>query len=97
MKTYTYEYKVLPYDVIVTLKAKGPNSSGIVKYEGKDRNLVIFLLSRATGAFGHIFFPENTTPIDLHYALHSTFKGKIETLGHDVGTYDPEIPEGAVT
>lgn len=95
-----YRYKIIPSNVIVTIKAEGPNSSGKITYEGESFNkkLVIFRLSGASGAFGHSFYPLSSTPIDLDFALKQTFgKEDIEVLGEVITSYDPEIPEGSVT
>lgn len=96
----TYKYRIISSNVIVTLKAEGPNSSGEINYEGESFNkkLVIFRLSGASGAFGHSFYPLSSTPIDLDFVLKQTFgKEDIEVLGEVIISYDPEIPEGALT
>lgn len=93
----TYKYRIKNLDVVVTLKAKGPNSSGKIDYEGKYSDLAKIMLDGESGAFGHIFFPDSSTPIDLDYVLKSKFKDNVEVLGKEVESYDPEIPEGAVT
>jgi hypothetical protein len=55
------------------------------------------MLNNAYGAFGHLFNPEASTPTDLDYALFSTFgESNVERLG-PTPSYDPGIPEGAVT
>jgi len=95
-----YKYKIIPIDVIVTLKAEGPNSSGKITYEGErlNRQIVVLRLSDTTGAFGHIFYPLSSTPIDLDFALRQTFGNEnIEELGEIIESYDPDIPEGAMT
>lgn len=96
MKTYKYLIKHL--DVTVTLQAKGPNSSGKIIYEGENREFVMLKLSSTYGAFGHGFNAKGDTPIDLDCALISTFgNDNIEVLGEIIESYDPEIPEGAMT
>lgn len=96
----TYKYKIVPANVIVTLKAKGPNYDGPLEYEGKDFDvkLVKLQLSRGIGAFGHTFSANSSDPIDLDFVLKQTFgQENIEVLGEEVTSYDPGIPEGAVT
>jgi hypothetical protein len=59
-----------------------------------------FLLQNAYGAFGHSFDTEFTTPIDLHYAVMSNladFNPQVVEGAELVESYDPGIPEGAVT
>ena len=96
----TYKYRIIPSNVIVTLKAKGPNSDGYLKYEGRDfdKKLVMFQLNGQSGAFGHTFSSLSSNPIDLDFVLKKTFgKDNIEVLGEVVTSYNPGIPEGAVT
>lgn len=95
-----YKYRIKPRNVIITLKAEGPNSDGVLEYEGKSFNkkLVVFQLEGKSDAFGHSFSSKSATPIDLDFALKQTFgKDKVEVLGEKITSYDPEIPEGAVT
>lgn len=93
-----YKYLIKPYNVTVTMESEGPNESGLVKYEGAFKKIAMLDLSTARGAFGHYFGVTDSTPIDLDYALNSTFGRKnIEVLGEEIKSYDPELPEGAIT
>jgi len=93
-----YQYRIKPMDVIVTMDAESPNHSAKIKYEGQYRKFAMLRLSGASGAFGHIFGVTSSTPIDLDYALKYTFGAdNVETLGEEIESYDPGIPEGAMT
>lgn len=55
-------------------------------------------LETAFGAFGHRISPSSVNAIDLHAALNqSPFTVTILEGEELVKTYDPEIPEGAMT
>jgi len=95
-----YKYRIISSNITITLRAKGPNSSGKITYGGDSfsKKLVILKLSGTSGAFGHSFYPLSSTPIDLDFVLKQTFgKEDIEVLGEVITSYDPEIPEGAMT
>jgi hypothetical protein len=96
VKNYEYLIKE-PFNVRVFLRAEDPNSWGDVQYTGKWAEVVKAKLRSSTGAFGHIFDPDNTSPIDLDYALKTSFPGRIEVKGELIKSYDPGIPKGAAT
>ena len=82
----------------VSLDSSSGNARSQINYEGADSTELRSLVSRMTGAFGHLI-GEYTTPIDLHCAflnqgelLATLIEGK-----ELVKSYDPEIPEGSVT
>jgi hypothetical protein len=55
-------------------------------------------LSNASGAFGHGLTIQSITPIDLHYALVELgYEFNILEGMKLVESYNPEIPDGAVT
>jgi hypothetical protein len=55
-------------------------------------------LDRSSGPFGHGLNTRFIAPIDLHYALEQLGYEFEVTIGSEiVESYDPEIPEGAVT
>jgi hypothetical protein len=94
-----YSYRVSSYNVTVSVTAPTNNTSAPITYEGQGAGLEIvrLMLNNAYGAFGHLFNPEASTPTDLDYALFSTFgESNVERLG-PTPSYDPGIPEGAVT
>jgi hypothetical protein len=93
-----WRYRLDIYDVVVSLEAVSPNTPALVAYEGDADGIdvVKWNLSNAYGAFGHSFDPESTTATDLDYALFSTFPGDVTRLTA-APSYDPGIPQGAVT
>jgi len=55
---------------------------------------------RKHGPFGHIFTPEMTSPYDLDHVLKQLppkFTVEILEGAELVQSYDPDIPEGAIT
>lgn len=86
----------------VSLYVSNGNEPGQQNWEG-DEFIVKsyrFLLRDAYGAFGHSFDPEFATPIDLHYAVFTNladFNPQVVEGAELVETYDPGIPDGAVT
>ena len=86
----------------VTLSVANGNESAPQEWNG-DEDIVKayrFLLRDAYGAFGHKLGTEFATPIDLHYAIFTNladFDPQVVEGAELVETYDPGIPEGAVT
>ena len=91
-----------PSAVTVSLFASDGNESAPQEWDG-DEDIVKayrFLLRDAYGAFGHSFDPEFANPIDLHYAVFTNladFNPQVVEGAELVETYDPGIPDGAVT
>jgi hypothetical protein len=55
-------------------------------------------LDNASGPFGHGLNTRFICPIDLHYALGQLgYEFEVTEGAELVESYDPEIPEGAVT
>ena len=95
----TYSYRIKPYFLTVSINAEDSNTAAPITYEGSGASVLVVkdMLDGASGAFGHLFDPESSTPTDLDYALFSTFgESNVERLG-PTPSYDPGIPEGAVT
>lgn len=88
-------------EVEVSISVDDGNKFGAVKFSGNADlvELVRSLLSNAYGAFGHGINLESCSPIDLAAALTSLGRFKPELLeGADlVATWNPGIPDGAVT
>ena len=83
---------------IASLKTGDPNEVADLKIMGKASVDLKFALKGAYGPFGHLFNVEETSAIDLHYALSTLNGWTVESAGtHEVTTYDPDIPEGAMT
>lgn len=93
-----WRYQVRVYNVTVSLDAETHNTPAPVTYDGNPDAVYVLKqrLTNAYGAFGHGFDPEVTTATDLDYALFSTFPGDVTRLT-DAPSYDPGIPQGAVT
>ena len=97
-------FKIYFYNglVSVALGVDDGNESAPQEWEG-DQNLIGWFKSKletAYGAFGHLFGTEFATPIDLHYAVFSNLAvyDPVVVEGAElVETYDPGIPEGAIT
>lgn len=93
-------------EYIVSLNSKIPNVGAKIEITtstgGDDRFIPIIRnwLQHECGAFGHII-GEATTPIDLDAAMHSKdaleFRPEIMAGAELVKSYNPGIPEGAVT
>lgn len=86
----------------VSLSVDDGNESAPQEWEG-DPGLIGWFRSRlgdTYGAFGHLFDTEFATPIDLHYAVFSTlvdYEPVVVEGAELVKTYDPGIPDGAIT
>jgi hypothetical protein len=84
----------------VSLYVANGNESAKQNWEGDSVKSFRFMLQNAYGAFGHTLGTEFATPIDLHYAVFSNladFDPQVVEGAELVETYDPGIPEGAVT
>lgn len=92
----TYSYHILGYDVMATMTAQHNNDTQPIVYSGANAEIVRLQLAESFGAFGHRFNPDASTPTDLDAALFATFEGLVQRLG-ETPSYDPGIPEGAVT
>lgn len=89
-------------ETTVSLAVTDGNESDEQNWEGDEFAVkgYRFLLQNAYGAFGHSFDPEFATPIDLHYAVFTNladFNPQVVEGAELVETYDPGIPDGAVT
>jgi hypothetical protein len=84
----------------VALNADDPNSYGPVLVRGV-RNLREELkqrLEQSLGAFGHSINLASSTPIDIDAALRALpYDVSIEGGESQLSTYDPMLPEGAIT
>lgn len=99
------EYKLIDKvrrTVTISLDAASPNERANIVIAGDEslKTIISDILSRSYGAFGHTI-GEVTSPIDLNSALlNSAFSDfAIELMqGKElVSSYDPLVPEGAVT
>lgn len=88
--------------VEVSIAVDDGNKTGIIEYEG-DADIVELLrdlLAFEYGAFGHLI-GSATTPIDLDAAMKSPalaqWQPELIEGAELVASYDPGIPEGAVT
>lgn len=89
-------------ETTVSLSVTDGNESGKQNWEGDEFAVkgYRFMLQDAYGAFGHTLGTEFATPIDLHYAVFTKlaeFDPQVVEGADLVETYDPGIPEGAVT
>jgi hypothetical protein len=90
-------------EVFLSLESTSKNQPAPLKIEGSPEKVaqVRELLDGAYGAYGHIFDIEITTPLDLYFAaknyLNTEFTPIVVEGAELVETYDPGIPEGAVT
>jgi|GEM_PF-2044325 len=97
-----YRLSWLEDEVIVSLDVKDPNEIAPIKYEGEAYLIksVRLWLEKEDGAFGHII-GDRTCAIDLDAAMHSDamqqFEPELIEGGELVKSYDPGIPDGAVT
>lgn len=83
---------------IALLDTTDPNTIAPLALEGDAAPALKVALNRAYGAFGHTFDVEQTTAIDLDYALFTLNGWQAESVGDSqVEGYDPGIPAGAVT
>lgn len=85
--------------VTVSLNSSSGDKYSNIVYSGNTigQEIVKARLSMATGAFGHIFSTESTTPIDLHYAIKSSFPGKEVKIikgAEMVENYSKGLPKG---
>ncbi|MBW4478612.1 MAG: hypothetical protein KME54_17570 [Tolypothrix brevis GSE-NOS-MK-07-07A] len=91
-----YEIKVGSSTIYVSLAAKSSNERAMLVYEGNDISGFKLFLESSYGAFGHII-GQATTPIDLHYAMSNQKQFDARLIEGEITSYDPEIPDDAVT
>lgn len=83
---------------IAALDTEDPNEITPLMLSGDAMIDLEFALDRTYGAFGHLFDVEETTAIDLDYALSTLNGWQVESTGDSrVTSYDPGIPANAVT
>ncbi|MEH1789643.1 MAG: hypothetical protein V7L23_29835 [Nostoc sp.] len=96
-----FKYQLIN-EVIVVLNVTSGNEKSKIIYEGDLDSIAVIrnFLETSYGAFGHII-GDATTPIDLHYAFSSKqaqqFQPKLLEGEDLVKSYNPEIPDNAVT
>lgn len=87
--------------VTVELLNPKPNTPSKIVYEG-DKLLITKIkhqIDRAYGAFGHLMSADSATAIDFQHVMTAQMKEFSPELiaGKLLESYDPEIPDGAVT
>lgn len=91
-------------NMYLVLDVNTPNQSAPLQIEGgsqEKKDLVIDMIRRSYGAFGHTMTPNSMTAIDLDYVANNYLAYEFTTAivegAELVETYDPGIPEGAIT
>jgi hypothetical protein len=93
-----YELIVDGKTVAIALPVTDGNSAAEMAFEGEGIDEIKSLLLRQCGAFGH-GMSEVTTAYDLDYALNSPAMREFNAVlvEGDIDSYDPKIPDGAMT
>jgi hypothetical protein len=85
---------------VISLDVEDGNQYGKAEMEGDKPliNVIEGYMLTASGAFGHRINLDSVSAIDLDYALRSSYLAVEITEGKEiVESYDPGIPEGALT
>ena len=99
-----FKLDVLFEDMFLSLNVTSPNQYATLVIEGgseEKKQLVIDIIRRSHGAFGHLMSEQSMTAIDLDYVANNYLAFEFTTVivegAELVEIYDPGIPEGAVT
>jgi hypothetical protein len=88
-------------NLTLMLRSKTGNEQSflaIVPHDGLESETLRDKLDKASGPFGHGLNTRFICPIDLHYALGQLgYEFEVTEGAELVESYDPEIPEDAVT
>jgi hypothetical protein len=88
--------------VEIAINVSYPNEKAEIQYSGDKVAIALFSkwLGRQSGAFGHLI-GQATSPIDLHCVLSKPeakqYQPQIIEGKELVKSYDPQIPDGAIT
>ncbi len=97
---YTWTIAMLGRTSTVNLKTEDPNAMGKPSFRGDSRiSLFVkdYLSTEGYGAFGHAIDLNDTSAIDLDYALSASTLFSTERTEGDLEDYDPDIPADAFT